>query len=274
MAHVEASDGTKIHVRDWGQGRAVVLIHGWPLNADSWEPQILSLVDAGYRVVSYDRRGFGRSDQPAQGYDYDTLADDLDAVMRGLSLSDAVLVGFSMGGGEIARYMSRHAGRGVSAVAFVSSVVPGMPKSADNPDGVTAKDLEPIKAGLREDRAEFLRGFIKQFYGVGTFRKPVSQGVLDWTWGMAMQASPIATLACVDAFGTTDFTADAAAIACPALILHGTADQNVPHKATGQRLSKMLPQARYVEYDGAPHGVLATNADEVNRDLLAFLREV
>ena len=194
--------------------------------------------------------------------------------MRGLSLSDAVLVGFSMGGGEIARYMSRHSGRGVSAVAFVSSVVPGMPKSADNPGGVTAKDLEPIKAGLREDRAEFLRGFIKQFYGVGTFRKPVSQGVLDWTWGMAMQASPIATLACVDAFGTTDFTADAAAIACPALILHGTADQNVPHKATGQRLSKMLPQARYVEYDGAPHGVLATNADEVNRDLLAFLREV
>ena len=274
MAHVEASDGTAIHVRDWGAGRPVVLIHGWPLNADSWEPQILALRDAGYRVVSYDRRGFGRSGQPAQGYDYDTLADDLDAVMRGLSLDDAVLVGFSMGGGEIARYMSRHRGRGVSAVAFVSSVAPGLPKSAANPDGITEKDIGPIKAGIAEDRAEFLRGFFKMFYGVGTFRKPVSQGVLDWTWGMAMQASPIATLACVDAFGLTDFTSDVDAISCPALILHGTADQNVPHKATGLRLSKLLPQARYAEYDGAPHGVLATNADDVNRDLLAFLREV
>lgn len=274
MAHVEASDGTTIHVRDWGAGRPVVLIHGWPLNADSWEPQILSLVDAGYRVVSYDRRGFGRSGQPAQGYDYDTLADDLDAVMRGLSLDDAVLVGFSMGGGEIARYMSRHRERGVSAVVFVSSVAPGLPKSAANPDGITEKDIAPIKAGIAGDRAEFLRSFFKMFYGVGTFRKPVSQGVLDWTWGMAMQASPIATLACVDAFALTDFTADVDAISCPALILHGTADQNVPHKATVLRLSKLLPQARYVEYDGAPHGVLATNADDVNRDLLAFLREV
>ncbi|KGJ16613.1 alpha/beta fold hydrolase [Paracoccus sanguinis] len=273
MAWIETDDGVGLYTKDWGQGQPVVLIHGWPLSADSWEHQARALVEAGYRVVSYDRRGFGRSDQPFEGYDYDTLADDLSAVMDALELEDATLVGFSMGGGEVARYMSRHEGKGVARVAFLASVAPGLLKSADNPDGATPEVLAQLKAAMTHDRPAFFQSFLKDFYGVGTFRRPVSQAVVDWSWGMAMQASPLATIACVDAFGTTDFTADVAAITCPALIMHGTADGAVPHTAAGLRLSKMLPQARYIELDGAPHGILATNADEVNAALLDFLAE-
>lgn len=272
MTRVTTSDDVELYVKDWGQGRPVVLIHGWPLNADAWEEQAQALVDAGYRVVSYDRRGFGRSAQPDAGYDYDTLADDLAAVINARGLTDAALVGFSMGGGEVARYMSRHGGRGVSRVAFISSVVPGVVQSDANPDGAPGAVLDEMKAGIRADRPAFFREFFPSFYGMGWVKKPVSQAVLDWTWGMAMMASPIATIACVDAFGRTDFTGDVGAIGCPALIVHGTGDQNVPIKATGARLAKMLPHAVYKEYDGAPHGIPATHAQDLNRDLLDFLR--
>lgn len=271
MPRIETKDGTSLYVKDWGTGKPVVLIHGWPLNADMWEHQARALAEAGHRVVSYDRRGFGRSDQPLGGYDYDTLSDDLAVVIEASGLRDAALVGFSMGGGEVARYMSRHGGRGVDRVAFVASVVPGMERGPDNPKGVPGGQFDTIKDGLTKDRPEFLRDFARTFYGVGTFRSPVSQGVLDWSWGMAMQASPIATTACVDAFGRTDFSADIAAIGCPALIVHGTDDQTVPAAATGERLAAMLPDAVLKLYDGAPHGLPVTHADELNRDLLAFL---
>ncbi|MFC3169286.1 MULTISPECIES: alpha/beta fold hydrolase [Paracoccus] len=271
MPTITTDDGTKLHVKDWGRGRPVVLIHGWPLNADSWEYQAVRLAEAGFRVISYDRRGFGRSDQPWSGYDYDTLADDLAAVMKGLDLRDATLVGFSMGGGEVARYMSRH-GNGVSQAVFVSSVVPGMPKGDSNPKGVAAEVPEQIRAGLRKDRPAFLTDFLKDFYGQGILGG-VSQPMLDWTLGMAMMASPRATLECVTAFGTTDFTGDVPNINVPALIIHGTGDKTVPAAATAQRLAPMLPDARLVEYSGAPHGLTATHADRLTEDLLEFLKQ-
>lgn len=272
MPAITTADGTRLHVRDWGQGRPVVLIHGWPLNADSWEYQALGLAEQGFRVIAYDRRGFGRSDQPWNGYDYDTLADDLAAVINGLDLRDATLVGFSMGGGEVARYMSRHGGA-VRQAVFVSSVVPGMLKSEDNPKGITRDLLDGMQAGLRKDRPAFLAEFLRHFYGQGLV-SGVSQPILDWSMGMALMASPRATLECVTAFGATDFTGDVAALKVPVLIVHGSGDKTVPTAATAERLAAMLPQARLIEYGGAPHGLLATHADRLTADLLSFLREI
>lgn len=272
MPMVTTRDGAELFVRDWGQGRPVVLIHGWPLNGDSWEYQAVSLAEAGYRVVSYDRRGFGRSGQPWNGYDYDTLADDLSTVMDGLDLEAATLVGFSMGGGEVARYMARH-GNGVAQAVFVSSVVPGLTKTRGNPDGIAPDVLEGIREGLRKDRPAFLTGFFKDFYGQGVL-SGVSQPILDWSLSMAMMASPRATLECVTAFGLTDFTADVPAITVPTLIVHGTGDKTVPIDATARRLAGMLPDATLAEYDGAPHGLTATHAERLAGDLLDFLRRV
>ena len=272
MPRIETADGTSLYVKDWGQGRPVVLVHGWPLTADSWDYQALRLAEAGFRIIAYDRRGFGRSDQPWSGYDYDTLADDLATVIRELSLSGAALAGFSMGGGEVARYMRRHEGKAVDRVAFIGSVAPGVLQSADNPDGATADVFDGMKAGIRKDRAQFFREFFPSFYGQKPLLGGVSQGILDWSWTMAMQAGLKATLDCVDAFGLTDFTADVAAIRCPALVIHGTADQTVPIKATAHRMAKLVPGAELIEYDGSPHGLLATDAERLAADLLAFLR--
>ena len=270
MGFVTAKDGTQLYVKDWGQGRPVILIHGWPLNADSWEVQALGLAEAGYRVISYDRRGFGRSEQPWDGYDYDTLADDLASVIEATGVRDAALVGFSMGGGEVARYVSRHGARGVSRLAFVASVAPGLLKSDDNPDGAPASLFEGMRDGLRQDRPAFLRGFFKDFYGQGLIGG-VSQDVLDWTQGMALMASPRATLECVTAFGMTDFVPDVSGIALPTLVVHGTADKVVPIDATARRMARLVPGATLVEYDGAPHGLAATHAERLLDDLKAFL---
>ena len=270
MPMISARDGTQLYVKDWGEGRPVILIHGWPLNADSWETQAVGLAEAGHRVISYDRRGFGRSDQPWDGYDYDTLADDLAAVIEATGVQDAAIVGFSMGGGEVARYVSRHGARGVGRLAFIASVAPGLLKSEANPDGATADLFEGMRDGLRKDRPAFLRGFFKDFYGQGLM-SGVSDAALDWTQGMAMMASPRATLECVTAFGMTDFSADVAGITLPTLIVHGTADKVVPIDATARRLARMLPAARLIEYDGAPHGLGATHADRLLDDLKAFL---
>ena len=270
MPMISARDGTQLYVKDWGEGRPVILIHGWPLNADSWETQAVGLAEAGHRVISYDRRGFGRSEQPWDGYDYDTLADDLAAVIEATSVQDAAIVGFSMGGGEVARYVSRHGARGVGRLAFIASVAPGLLKSEANPDGATADLFEGMRDGLRKDRPDFLRGFFKDFYGQGLM-SGVSDAALDWTQGMAMMASPRATLECVTAFGMTDFSADVAGITLPTLIVHGTADKIVPIDATARRMARMLHAARLIEYDGAPHGLGATHADRLLDDLKAFL---
>lgn len=272
MPRIAAADGTSLYVKDWGQGRPVVLIHGWPLSADAWDHQAVMLANAGFRVVSYDRRGFGRSDQPWSGYDYDTLADDLASVIHHLQLIDTAVVGFSMGGGEVARYMSRHAGHAVWRIAFVGSVAPGLPKSDANPDGATADVFDGMKDAICKDRAQFFRDFFPSFYGQDTSGGGVSQGVLDWSWTMAMQASLKATLDCVDAFGKTDFTADMATIRCPTLAIHGTADVTVPIQATAHRVAKQVAGAELIEYDGAPHGLPATHAERLTQDLMAFLR--
>ena len=272
MPIIKAADGTELYVKDWGQGRPVVLIHGWPLNADSWEYQAVPLAEAGYRVVAYDRRGFGRSGQPFAGYDYDMMADDLKAVIEGLSLSDASVFGFSMGGGEVSRYMSRHGGKGIAQAGLISSVAPFMLKTDDNPDGVDASVFEDMKAGLRKDRPGFLQDFFKTFYGVGKMEEDVSDGVLHWSWMMAMMGSAKATLDCVDAFGTTDFRPDMAAFKVPTLIVHGTADETVPIDPSGRAAAKAIAHSELKEYEGAPHGLTATHANRLTQDLKAFLQ--
>ncbi|WP_040507361.1 alpha/beta fold hydrolase [Gluconobacter morbifer] len=271
MPHITATDGTALHVKDMGQGRPVVLIHGWPLTGDMWEKQTLALAEAGYRVVTYDRRGFGLSGHPINCYDYDTLADDLAVILEQLDLWDATLVGFSMGGGEVARYLSRHGRSRVSRTVLVSSVLPFLLRTADNPDGLDISIFDGMKQEIRQDRFGFLKNFIPHLYGMGVLRHPVSQGVLDWSFMLACMASPMATLDCVDAWGTTDFRADLQAFTVPTLVIHGTGDSNVPSDLSGRRTADAIPGATYIEYDGAPHGLFITHAEKLNADLLKFL---
>ncbi|WP_375272428.1 alpha/beta fold hydrolase [Sphingomonas sp.] len=273
MPYVKTRDGTDIYVKDWGSGRPVVLIHGWPLSSDSWDPQMMALADAGFRVIAYDRRGFGRSGQPWSGYDYNTLTDDLADVMQATGAdSDASIVGFSMGGGEVARYMSRHDGRGVISAGLISSVVPYMLKTDDNPDGTPEEKLQEIADGLKKDRPAFLRTFFKDFFGEGYLTSPVSSATLDWAWDLAMQAGLKPTLACADSFGHTDFRPDLAAFRVPTLVLHGTDDQTVPIDAAGRAAAAGIANSQLVEYEGAPHGLFATEGDRLTQDLLTFLR--
>ena len=275
MPFITTRDDTDLYVKQLGDsGRDIVLIHGWPLNADSWDDVALTLAQAGHRVIAYDRRGFGRSDQPWHGYDYDSLADDLADVIDAAEVEDAVLVGFSMGGGEVARYLSRHDKAKVKQVGLISSVVPFMLKTADNPDGAPGDVFEGMKKDIRSDRAEFMQGFAPQFYGNGWISKAVSQGVLDATFQMAMMAGLWPTLACVTAFSSTDFRGDLAAFDLPTLILHGTEDRTVPIDISARKAAAAVPNSRLIEYEGAAHGVLVTHKKEVARDLLAFIDQV
>lgn len=265
MPRIDAADGTALYVKDWGQGRPVVLIHGWPLNADSWEHQALNLARAGHRVVAYDRRGFGRSEQPWDGYTYDTMADDLAAVIEGLGLQDAAIVGFSMGGGEVSRYMSRHQGKGVRKAALLGSIAPYLMGEG----GATPELLHGMQEAIGKDRPEFLKGFFKQFYGQGLL-SGVSEGVLHWSLHMALLASPRATIATIDAWAE-DFRPDMAAFQVPTLVVHGTADAIVPIDPTGRQAARMIPGAKLVEIEGAPHGFLASHAERATRELQEFL---
>ena len=271
MSYLKLRDQTNLYYNDLGSGDPVVLIHGWPLNSDMWEYQTLALLEAGKRVVVYDRRGFGRSSQPAQGYNYDTFADDLKELLDHLDLQKSTLVGFSMGGGEIARYLSRHGSNRVAKAALISAVTPFMLKTEDNPKGVPKKVFDDIQNGLKEDRPKFLHGFTKDFYGVGMLSHPVSDDVIHWSNIMAFQASPKATLDCVTAFGTTDFRADMKAIKIPTLIVHGTSDKTVPIDPTGEEAARAIPTAKFHRYEGAPHGLFMTHKNRLIEDLLAFL---
>ena len=273
MPYVTTADDTKIFVKQWGpkSGRPVVLTHGWPLNADSWDDVALGLANAGFRVIAYDRRGFGRSDQPWEGYDYDTLSDDLAAVIDQCGAQKPTIVGFSMGGGEVARYLSKHGAETVSQAALVASVIPFMLKTSDNPTGVDQSVFDKMTGGMQEDRAAFMQTFAKQFYGVGYLTSPVSDAVLDAFFQSAMMAGLHPTLACAKAFSTTDFRPDASAFTVPTLIIHGTGDQTVPIDASAREAARLIPHARLIEYDGAPHGLLVTHKAEVLRDLLSFL---
>lgn len=273
MRVVTTSDNTKLFVKDWGSGRPVILLHGWPLSADSWDDQAMAIAESGYRTIAYDRRGFGRSSQPWSGYDYDTLADDLAAVIEQTGAQDAVLVGFSMGGGEIARYMSRHGGKSVVKTILVGSVVPFMLKTGDNPTGTEQAVFDKMAQGMREDRAKFFAGFFKDFFGVGMLAHPVSEEMLVDARTVAMQASLKATLECAKSFATTDFRPDLPAFKVPTLIIHGTADKIVPIDASGRAAAKGIAQSNFIEYENAPHGLFATEKQRLTVDLLDFIRQ-
>ncbi len=272
MNYVLTTDKSKLYVKDWGEGRPVILLHGWPLSSDSWDDQAMALADAGYRTIAYDRRGFGRSSQPWSGYDYDTLADDLAAVIDQSGAKDAVLVGFSMGGGEVARYMSRHKGKRVSQAALISSIVPFMLKTEDNPQGTEQSVFDTMAQALKEDRAAFFAAFFRDFFGVTTQAYAVSEQVVEWARSVSMQASLKATLECAKAFSSTDFRADLPAFKVPTLIIHGTEDKTVPIESSGRAAAKGIKQSQLIEYEGAPHGLFATHKDRVTQDLLKFLR--
>lgn len=272
MSYVKTRDDVKLYVKDWGQGRPVILLHGWPLSADTFDDLSSAIANAGMRAIAYDRRGFGRSDQPWSGYDYDTLADDLAAVIEQTGARDATILGFSMGGGEVARYLSRHQGRNVQQAILISSVVPYMLKTDNNPEGVDQSTFEAMTEGMVNDRAHFWTAFFKQFYGVGMVSHPVSDELLTWSSNLAMQASLKATLACAQSFATTDFRADLAAFKVPTLIIHGTKDKTVPIDAAGRAAAAGIAGSTLLEYDGAPHGLIATHKQKVAEDVLNFLQ--
>lgn len=268
-----AGNDVNLFYEDWGQGAPVVLIHGWPLSHEMWEYQMTELPKAGLRVIAYDRRGFGKSSKPWNGYDYDTLTDDLKAVLDALNLENVTLVGFSMGGGEVARYMSRYGGARVSKVALVSAVTPYLVKTEDNPDGVDQSVFDDMLTKMKADRADFLQTFGKQFYGVNLINHPVSQAHLDGDFMRAYLASPKATVDCAEAFAGTDFRADLAHFNVPTLIIHGDGDKTVPIESSGEQSAKLLPNAHYIVYDGAPHGLFYTEKDRLNDDLLTFIQQ-
>ncbi len=271
MNYVTTPDQTQLYVKDWGTGSPVILIHGWPLSADSWDDQAMALAEGGHRVIAYDRRGFGRSSQPWSGYDYDTLSDDLATVIAQTATQDATIIGFSMGGGEVARYMSRHSGKSVAKAVLISSVLPFRLKTADNPGGTEQAEFDKTARALGEDRPLFMTGFFKKFFGVTPEKQAVSQELLEWARGIAMQGSLKATLECLKSFSTTDFRGDLPAFKVPTLIIHGTEDQTVPIDASSRAAVQGIAGAKLIEYAGAPHGLFATEKDRLTKDLLQFL---
>lgn len=271
-AHKGLFNDVELHVDDTGgTGRPVVLIHGWPLSAESWSKQIPALSAAGYRVVAYDRRGFGRSDKPRSGYDYNTFASDLAAVLDTLDLRDVTLVGFSMGGGEVARYIANHGEDRVRSVVFAAAVPPYLAQTPDNPEGPLTQDLaDEMEGGLRDDEATFYEGFTTQFFSVdGTLT--VSEAERQEAITLAHQADHHAALKSMEAWATTDFRRDLEAVTVPALIIHGSGDGTVPFEGSGKRTHEQLAGSELVLIDDAPHGLNVSHTDEFNAALLAFL---
>ena len=263
----------ELYYEDFGSGRPVVLIHGWPLSGRSWENQVPALVEDGYRVITYDRRGFGASSQPWNGYDYDTFAADLHALLEHLDLTDVTLVGFSMGGGEVARYVGRYGNDRVSKAVFAAAVPPFLHKSAENPDGgVDDATLTGFHDGLRADRVAFVAGFVDGFFGVGDRHDLVSEPLKQYNIAIAAAASAKGTLDCTTAFATTDFRDDLAKFTIPTLVIHGDSDAIVPFEVSGKRTAEAIADSKLVLIPDAPHGLNVTHADTFNAELLAFLR--
>ena len=262
----------ELHYEDHGTGNPVVLIHGWPLDGHSWEKQEAALLAAGHRVITYDRRGFGRSSQPSIGYDYDTFAQDLNTLITQLNLHDVALIGFSMGTGEVARYLGRYGAQRVRKAVFVSGITPCLLKTSDNPTGVDGGVFEGIRQAIAADRPAFLAKFLEDFYNVDALApKRISREAVQASWNVALHASARATLQCVTSW-TTDFRKDLPKITVPSLVIHGDADRITPINATAIPLSKGLKGAKLQVLKDAPHGCLTTHAEEVNRELVAFLR--
>jgi pimeloyl-ACP methyl ester carboxylesterase len=256
---------------DYGTGKPVVLIHGWPLSKEMWEYQTEPLVNAGLRVIAYDRRGFGKSDKPWAGYDYDSFAYDLHALITQLNLDNVTLVGFSMGGGEVARYFSRYNGEHISKAVLVSSVVPYLLKTEDNPEGVAQEQFDGMINGLTNDRIGFVDDFSKPFFGIGFLNHPVSNALWSYYLSLAAAASPKATKDCITAFGTTDFRKDAAAMNVPVLIIHGDSDKIIPIEIAGNKAAEIIPNNQLIVYDNAPHGLFYTHRQRLSNDLISFI---
>jgi len=268
----ENSGSIELHYEDYGAGKPVVLIHGWPLSGRAWEPQVPALVEAGFRVVVYDRRGFGKSSQPWGGYDYDTFASDLDALMRHLDLRDATLVGFSMGGGEVVRYLARYGKARVAKAVLAGAVPPYLYKAKDNPEGgLDDAGIAGFEAAVKNDRAAFLEDFTKMFFSANGVLK-VSEALRRYAARIGSLASPKGTLDCIAAFGRTDFRADLKKIDVPTLVIHGDADAIVPFEVSGKRSAAAIPGAKLVVIKDGPHGLNASHTAEFNAALLEFLR--
>ena len=266
----ENSTPIEIYYEDHGSGSPVVLIHGWPLNGDAWEKQTAALLAAGHRVITYDRRGFGRSSKPAIGYNYDTFAGDLDALLRGLDLSGVSLVGHSMGTGEITRYIGEYGTTRLRKAVLIGTLGPYLVKAPDNQEGIDASVFSGIQAGLRADRPATIREFLKNFYSVGgADGKLVSERVIEANWTVAIGASPIGTVACVDAW-IEDFRRDIARNDLPTLIIHGDDDRILPADVTSRRQAKLIKNVKYVEIGSGSHGLLWTHAEEINNELVKF----
>ncbi len=272
MPTITTRDGCEIHFKDWGDGPAVVLSHGWPLNADAWGGQMLFLARNGFRVVAHDRRGHGRSTQTSGGNDMDTYADDLSAVIEALDLRDIALVGHCTGGGEVARYIGRHGTGRVAKAVLLSAVPPLMLQTPANPLGLPMHVLDGIRAGLIRDRSQFYRDLAPHYYGANRPGAAVSQGMLDQFWLWSMQTGLKNAHDCVKAFSETDFTEDLRSFDVPTLILHGEDDQIVPAMDSARKAARLIRDAAEIYYPGAPHGLMFTHADRLNADLLAFLR--
>lgn len=278
MNHVTAgkenSRDIELYYEDSGAGRPVVLIHGWPLSGASWEKQVPALVSAGYRVITYDRRGFGSSSRTASGYDADTFAQDLNRVMEELDLHDAVLVGFSMGGVEVARYLGRHGSSRVSGAVFMAAVTPFLLKTPDNPSGVDGSVFEGIRQALAADRPAFISAFLSNFYNADVLKgKRISEEAIRLGWNIGAGASPKGTLDCVQTW-LTDFREDLRRVDVPTLVVHGDADRILPIEATAKRMSEFVKGSRLVVIPEGPHGLNWTHAEEVNRELISFLSQL
>jgi non-heme chloroperoxidase len=272
MSTITAKDGTEIYYKDWGNGPVVTFSHGWPLNADAWDGQMLFLAQHGYRVVAHDRRGHGRSSQPETGNDMDGYADDLAAVIEALDLHDATLVGHSTGGGEVARYIGRHGTSRVVKAVLLSAVPPIMLKSDANPEGLPMEVFDGLRESVVKDRSQFFKDLAVSFYGANRAGAQVSRGVLDQFWLWSMQAGLKGAYESIKAFSETDFTWDLRQIDVPTLVAHGEDDQIVPVHDSARKSARLIKGAQEIYYPGAPHGLTATHQDQFNADLLAFLR--
>ena len=272
MSTITTTDGTQIYYKNWGTGQPVVFSHGWPLSADAWEDQMVFLASHEYRCITHDRRGHGRSSQPWNGNDMDTYADDLATLVEALDLKDAIHVGHSTGGGEVARYIGRHGTKRVAKAVLIGAVPPLMLKTAANPGGLPIEAFDQIRAGVLADRSQFFKDLSAPFYGANRPDAKVSQGLRDSFWLQGMQSGLNAAFDCIKAFSETDFTEDLKGFDVPTLIIHGDDDQIVPIGAAAMLSSKLIRNARLEIYKGAPHGLCSTLKDRVNTDLLSFLK--